>query len=315
MSVAGLGLGADLRYLESGSADDVRRLLASTFPQEKLHGMKSIFGMAALNQNVIIFFADVVKNVVIDNMEVKKLVYMYLVRYAGEQPDLALLSVNSFQRDLGDANAAIRALALRVMAAIRVPLIRPLVIIAVQKAAVDVSSHVRKAVANALPSLLPRASDVPTDLEAADAAEAAGGGEAASTAGKPSMEAPPPAEVIELLTKLLGDRSSAVVGAAAGAFLQICPERLELLHRHYYAMVEALADTDEWNSAVLLTVLLRYTSANFPLPADAGGGGAGERAMVEGCVTNATRGQTTTRAFAFVQNYNIVSAVMQLLCC
>ena len=139
MSVAGLGLGADLRYLESGSADDVRRLLASTFPQEKLHGMKSIFGMAALNQNVIIFFADVVKNVVIDNMEVKKLVYMYLVRYAGEQPDLALLSVNSFQRDLGDANAAIRALALRVMAAIRVPLIRPLVIIAVQKAAVDVS--------------------------------------------------------------------------------------------------------------------------------------------------------------------------------
>jgi protein TonB len=75
------------------------------------------------------------------------------------------------------------------MAAIRVPLIRPLVIIAVQKAAVDVSSHVRKAVANALPSLLPRASDVPTDLEAADAAEAAGGGEAAQ--GRATSPLPP----------------------------------------------------------------------------------------------------------------------------
>ena len=68
-----VGLGADLRYLESGSAPDVRGMLDSKFPQEKLHGMKSIFGMAMLNQPVINFFGDVVKNVGVENMEVKKL--------------------------------------------------------------------------------------------------------------------------------------------------------------------------------------------------------------------------------------------------
>ena len=158
-----LGLGDDLRYLESGTAEDVRRLLDSKYSQEKLHGMKSLFGMAALNQSVVGFFPDVVRNVTVENMEVKKLVYMYLVRYAGEQPDLALLSVNAFQRDLSDPNALIRALALRVMAAIRVPLIRPLLLMSVQKCAADSSPHVRKTVANALPNLLPRATDEPIE--------------------------------------------------------------------------------------------------------------------------------------------------------
>ena len=41
-----------------------------------------------------------VKNVVSSNLEVKKLVYVYLVRYAEEQQDLALLSISTFQRAL-----------------------------------------------------------------------------------------------------------------------------------------------------------------------------------------------------------------------
>jgi len=42
----------------------------------------------------------VVKNVVSKNMEIKKLVYVYLMRYAEEQQDLALLSIATFQRGL-----------------------------------------------------------------------------------------------------------------------------------------------------------------------------------------------------------------------
>jgi len=45
-------------------------------------------------------FPAVVKNVVSKNIEVKKLVYVYLVRYAEEQQDLALLSISTFQRAL-----------------------------------------------------------------------------------------------------------------------------------------------------------------------------------------------------------------------
>ena len=89
------------------------------------------------------FFADVVKNVSVPNLELKKLIYMYLVRHAGEQPDLALLSVNSFQRDLSDQNPLIRALALRVMSSIRLPIIQPIVLMAVQKCAKVGWAHLR----------------------------------------------------------------------------------------------------------------------------------------------------------------------------
>ena len=43
-------------------------------------------------------FPDVVKNVVTKNMELKKLVYHFLVHYAELEPEAALLSINSFQK-------------------------------------------------------------------------------------------------------------------------------------------------------------------------------------------------------------------------
>jgi AP-3 complex subunit beta len=45
-------------------------------------------------------FPNVVKCVVCKSVELKKLVYMYLVRYADELPDLALLSISTFQKGL-----------------------------------------------------------------------------------------------------------------------------------------------------------------------------------------------------------------------
>lgn len=38
----------------------------------------------------------------LDNLELKKLVYLYLINYAKTQPDLALLAVNTFVKDAND---------------------------------------------------------------------------------------------------------------------------------------------------------------------------------------------------------------------
>jgi AP-3 complex subunit beta len=81
-------------------------------------------------EDVLYLFPSVVKHVVSPDMEVKKLVYVYLVRYAEEEPDIALLSINSFQKDLKDPSQFIRASALRVMSSIRVDVIVPLIMLA-----------------------------------------------------------------------------------------------------------------------------------------------------------------------------------------
>ena len=192
VSALKVGLGRDGHFLEElGSPDDIKKMLDSKFPTDKVAGMKSVLALAYLGRDASTFFSDVVKNVAAANMELKKLVYMYLVRYAGEQPDLALLSVNSFQRDLENGNQLIRASALRVMSSIRLPIIQPIVLMAVVKCAKDSSAHVRRAAANALPKLAaaePPADEPtppPTPDRAAAAADetAAGGGSRRSSGG------------------------------------------------------------------------------------------------------------------------------------
>lgn len=41
-------------------------------------------------------FPDVVNCMQTDNVELKKLVYLYLMNYAKSQPDLAIMAVNTF---------------------------------------------------------------------------------------------------------------------------------------------------------------------------------------------------------------------------
>lgn len=94
------------------------------------------------------------KNVASHNLEVRKLVYIYILRYAESEPDLALLSINTFQKDLTDSNPLIRAMALRVLSGIRVPMIGSIVVLSIKKCAGDVSPYVRKTAAIAIPKCL-----------------------------------------------------------------------------------------------------------------------------------------------------------------
>ena len=84
------------------------------------------------------------------------MVYMYLSHYCDFNHacrEMALLSINSFQKDLAASNQLIRAMALRVMTSIRVPDIIQIQMLAVRKCAADSSPYVRRCAANAAPKL------------------------------------------------------------------------------------------------------------------------------------------------------------------
>lgn len=102
-------------------------------------------------QRTLPFFSSVVKNVASPNIEIKKLVYIYLIHHAEQEPDLALLSINTIQKSLSDTSPQVRALALRTMSGIRVPVISQIVSLAIKKGVGDMSPHVRKAAALAIP--------------------------------------------------------------------------------------------------------------------------------------------------------------------
>uniref|UniRef100_A0A182M0Q2 AP-3 complex subunit beta n=1 Tax=Anopheles culicifacies TaxID=139723 RepID=A0A182M0Q2_9DIPT len=212
--------------------DDLKQMLDSNKDSLKLEAMKRIIGMIAKGRDASDLFPAVVKNVVSKNIEVKKLVYVYLVRYAEEQQDLALLSISTFQRALKDPNQLIRASALRVLSSIRVSMIVPIVMLAIRDSASDMSPYVRKTAAHAIPKLYH------LDPEQKD-------------------------ELIVVIEKLLADRTTLVVGSAVMAFEEVCPERTELIHKNYRKLCNLLADVDEWGQVLIINMLTRYARTQF----------------------------------------------------
>jgi AP-1 complex subunit beta-1 len=58
--------------------------------------VKKVIAAMTVGKDVSSLFTDVVNCMQTENLELKKLVYLYLINYAKSQPDLAILAVNTF---------------------------------------------------------------------------------------------------------------------------------------------------------------------------------------------------------------------------
>lgn len=127
LPIGGLGGGtASAAYFDVSEDKifEISKLLESRAEAERLEGMKRIIAAMSKGRNMEALFAQVVKNVVASSIEIRKLVYIYLLRYAATNSDLLLLSINTFQKDLSDSSPLIRSMSLRVLTSIRVPVIQ-----------------------------------------------------------------------------------------------------------------------------------------------------------------------------------------------
>jgi AP-3 complex subunit beta len=106
--------------------------------------------MISKGRNVSKVFPDVVKNVVCPNVQVKKLVYMYIIHYSEFEQETVLLSINTFQKDLDNPNPYIRAQSLRVLSSLRLKVISQVLLLAIKKCILDPSVFVRKTAAHAI---------------------------------------------------------------------------------------------------------------------------------------------------------------------
>ncbi|QDS73295.1 hypothetical protein FKW77_005785 [Venturia effusa] len=211
----------------------LKKLLDSRREGEILDGLRRVVSMSYRHQPTLQYFSNIVKNVASPNIEIKKLVYAYLVQHAEEAPDTALLSINTIQKSLSDSNPYTRALALRTMSSIRVPVISQIVALAIKRGVADMSPYVRRAAALAIPKCYRLD---PSTL--------------------PLLE--------DHIATLLGDKQYYVAGAAVMAFLELCPDKLDLVHPHYKGLVRKLVDMDEWAQLATIQLVMVYARKSFP---------------------------------------------------
>eukprot|EP00930_Biecheleria_cincta_P082896 TRINITY_DN72538_c0_g1_i1.p1 TRINITY_DN72538_c0_g1~~TRINITY_DN72538_c0_g1_i1.p1 ORF type:complete len:960 (+),score=280.87 TRINITY_DN72538_c0_g1_i1:92-2881(+) len=260
---------SEARYFdeERFSESEIRKSLSDSLTDRKIDAMKRILAAVSVGRDASSLFPDVVKNVSFQSLELKKLIYIYLVQYAENNRELALLSINSFQKDLMDRSQQVRASALRAMASIKVLEVIQLVMVAVKTAANDTSPYVRKTAAQCM-----------TKVYAVD-----------------NDQFP---ELRKLLLKLMNDVEVQVVGSAVMAFRHICvvqPPRapaeagadeddvqgadksnkvtdevlrpqLEHLHQHFKRLVQDMLLMDSWAQQCCIDLLMRYARLFFACP-------------------------------------------------
>jgi len=229
-------LGDAHHFDETRSKVDVlRKQLDDSKHSKKLEAMKTVTAMMSLGRDMSALFPDVVKCVAVDNMEIKKLVYRYVTHYAKENPELALLAISTFQKDMKSPNPLVRGKALQAMSGLEVPTVLRLTQMAVKDANKDSSAYVRKISCHCLARLLKQDPKSREDVE-------------------------------EMLEVLMGDIEVMVLESVMFAFNQICPERWDLIHRHFRKLCHLLADMEPWGQICTLQMLMKYSRNQFEDP-------------------------------------------------
>lgn len=75
---------------------ELRADLGSDVTLLRKEAMKKVIASMTVGKDVSPLFTEVLMCIQTDDLELKKLVYLYLMNYAKTQPELALLAINTF---------------------------------------------------------------------------------------------------------------------------------------------------------------------------------------------------------------------------
>ncbi|KAG5466012.1 hypothetical protein CUR178_00729 [Leishmania enriettii] len=136
-----------------GEIAELQNDLNGTDNYRKKAAVKRIIANMTMGRDVSYLFVDVVKLAPSTDLELKKLVYLYVLSTARLQPEKALLAVNTFLQDTTNSSPVVRALAVRTMMCIRVASVLEYTLEPLRRAVADPDPYVRKTAAMGLGKL------------------------------------------------------------------------------------------------------------------------------------------------------------------
>jgi AP-1 complex subunit beta-1 len=232
--------GSDSRFFttqKKGEMHELRMELHSTDRNVKVDAVKKVIASMTVGKDVSMLFTDVLNCVQTGNIELKKLVYLYLINYAKSQPELTLLAVNTFVKDANDPNPLIRALAVRTMGCIRVEKITEYLCEPLSRALRDEDPYVRKTAAVCVAKLY--------DIAPALVEERG---------------------FLDVLHDLISDSNPSVVANSVAALSEIAEtagrDVMKITTSVLQKLLAALNECTEWGQVFILDSLAKYTPAD-----------------------------------------------------
>lgn len=280
--------GKDAKFFQRGKAQELRSELMTDKKDKgwvrKKTALKKIIANATMGNDMSPLFGDIVMCMNIQVLEIKKMVYLYLINYGRSKPDLVPNAIPGFLSDCNDRNPLIRALAIRTMSYIHVPAVTAALIDPLRQSLKDSDPYVRKTAAICVAKLYMH------DRRIVD---------------KQGF--------IGMLRDLLADSNPTVVANAVAALVEISErsENIQLKLNLTIAskLVSALNECSEWGQTYILESLMFFVPNDF---ADAEI--LAERIAVRLQHSNSAVVLTSTKVILYLMNYIASSEFKESLC-
>ena len=224
------------KYFQNRNPEDaeLQEGLNSLKLDKQRDAMKQIIASMTIGKDVSKLFPDVVKIIRTKNIELKKLIYLYLINYAKIKPDLIFLAVASFHSDAKEgATPLIRGLAIRTMGCIQVPEVVTYLCETLTWCFRDKDPYVRKIAALCVPKLYITSPQLVRENG-----------------------------FLNTLHECLKDDNAIVVANAMQALNEITvlsgANQLKLKSKNLKHILDSLAQASEWGQVAILDALILY---------------------------------------------------------
>ena len=135
---------------KKGETHELKEELNSDNKEKQKNAIKKVIASMTVGRDVSSLFSDVTRLISTVAIDIKKLVYLYVMNTAKSQPEKAVLLAGSFVRDSQHDSPLIRGLAIRTMSAINVEKMADYLADPLKKALRDSDPYVRKTAATAV---------------------------------------------------------------------------------------------------------------------------------------------------------------------
>ncbi|CEG73766.1 Putative Podospora anserina S mat genomic DNA chromosome 1, supercontig 6 [Rhizopus microsporus] len=279
---------SDAKYFQRGKIQELRAELTSEKRdqkhQRKKTVMKKIVANMTMGNDMSPLFPDILNVMQVPVLEIKKMVYLYIINYARTKPDMAVMAISMFIKDVEDPNPLIRALAIRTMGYIQVEKIVDVLVDPLRHSLKDRDPYVRKTAAICVAKLY--------------------------MYDKVLVESE---HFVDMLRDLLADPNPTVVASAVAALTEISERsdniQLRLNHSTASKLVAALGECSEWGQTYILEALMYY------VPQDAGDAEMlAERISPRLQHANSAVVLTTTKVIMYLMNYMSNEEEINQLC-
>lgn len=106
--------------------------------------MRKVINYSTMGVDMSKLFTPVIMISITKDIVVKKMTNQFLVTYAKQNQDLAILAINTFEKDCRDENPTVRGMALRSLCSLRLKTVVEYVIPCLERGLVDQSAYVRR---------------------------------------------------------------------------------------------------------------------------------------------------------------------------